>query len=65
MNTSYTLLSDYLSLKQGQVVTPFIGPTYGVVGDDEDILGEPCVAVQASAADGFTVVPFRLLKVTR
>lgn len=63
---AYEVMENHHDLKvnQGEVVFEFTGNNYGIVSDDEAMLGEPCRAITRNP-DGknpFIVLPERILK---
>lgn len=64
MAKTYTLLENSPSptMVKGDTVVEFTGHTYGILSDDEDILGVPCMAVSVDGGYPFAVVPVSNLK---
>jgi hypothetical protein len=64
MVTKYKLKEDYLSYKEGAEFVEFYGNTFGILGDDEDILGEKCVALcEEGKNHPFVIIPLSKLEV--
>lgn len=64
MRKKFLLTEDRLGLKAGTELYEFWGNTYGIVRDDEALLGTPCTAVtqDPEGKNPFVVIPENLLE---
>jgi hypothetical protein len=65
MKQTFTLLEDSPSptMKKGDVVVEYHGCTFGLLREDEQLLGVDCMAVSKDGKTPFAIVPIENLQI--